>query len=824
VSVPEHVRAWTSQSVLDVEADLTTRFVARGTEPGTDVPATRLPLLVPAGLDAGQAAAVGALAGDRPLVVVEGAAGAGKTTTLAATRQLLHARGRGLVVVTPTLKAAKVAEAEVGTRTGSAAWLAFQHGWRWNADGGWARLTPGQVDPVTGVEYAGPAETARLDAGDLLVVDEAGMLDQDTARALLMVADECQVRVALLGDRHQLAAVGRGGVLDLAAAEVDPAAHLSLDAVHRFTRSGGGGATVPDTEYADLTLAMRSGAEPAAVFDALAARGQIRLHADPAALLESLAGIAASHHMQEAAGAGIAVVVDTREQAAELNAAIRERLVANGQVNDQQVAITGAGQRLGAGDRIATRRNDRNLGVANRDTWVVTAVAGNGALLVTPTGPVTGDVSGNVTPDPRGARVLPADYVTAHVELAYATTAHGVQGETVTAAHLVVGEHTGAASAYVGMTRGRETNAAHLVAADVAEAREQWIAVFGRDRADLGPAHAAEQAAAEAARYAPSRPLEEVLAELRAAWTAEQRCLKRLAQWEPQRDTLRRVIALEAPHAGELANLEAARDQTAAAADQARRRAGDSGAAVAAHTEQVRDTLLARWDGERDAARAAARVMRDGPGRLGLRRDAVARAGEQLADWADRWRPHVPSLPTEPGELAPVAAWFDDRPALWRAFNTSARLIAESAYPEHAQLCAAANAARNAHEQARRALTEATRRRDQRLDPFGPAAWTPDPAGRLADLQCDIAATRQELTDTRTRIATLTAEPALLAQPPDRLTHERAAWRTRRATGPDRPGSANLRPTAQVPAVPRPETERLGPSLPRRGTAPRIGR
>ena len=42
------------------------------------------------------------------------------------------------------------------------------------------------------------------------------MLDQDTARALLTVADECQVRVALLGDRHQLAAVGRGGVLDLA--------------------------------------------------------------------------------------------------------------------------------------------------------------------------------------------------------------------------------------------------------------------------------------------------------------------------------------------------------------------------------------------------------------------------------------------------------------------------------------------------------------------------------------------------------------------------------------------------------------------------------
>jgi ATP-dependent exoDNAse (exonuclease V) alpha subunit len=98
--------------------------------------------------------------------------------------------------------------------------------------------------------------------GDLLVVDEAGMLDQDTAQALLTVADESQARVALLGDRHQLAAVGRGGVLDLAARHVDPQVHLTLDAVHRFTRTDATGRTVPDTEYADLTLAMRTGEGP----------------------------------------------------------------------------------------------------------------------------------------------------------------------------------------------------------------------------------------------------------------------------------------------------------------------------------------------------------------------------------------------------------------------------------------------------------------------------------------------------------------------------------------------------------------------------------
>ena len=48
------------------------------------------------------------------------------------------------------------------------------------------------------------------------------MLDQDTARALLTIADETGARVALVGDRHQLPAVGRGGVLDLAARWAPP--------------------------------------------------------------------------------------------------------------------------------------------------------------------------------------------------------------------------------------------------------------------------------------------------------------------------------------------------------------------------------------------------------------------------------------------------------------------------------------------------------------------------------------------------------------------------------------------------------------------------
>ena len=193
-------------------------------------------------------------------------------------------------------------------------------------------------------------------------------------------------------------------------------------------------------------------------------------------------------------------------------------------------------------------------------------------------------------------RVLPADYVAEHVELAYAGTAHGIQGDTVTTAHTVIGEHTGAASAYVGMTRGRTATTAHLVAADVAEAREQWIAAFARDRADLGPAHAAGLAAAEAARYPSSRPLDDVVAELHPAWTAQQGCLDRLEREHLQRKVLSAALTRQTEDIQRLAALEDYCQQTASDAADVQQRADYIGTArrVPSHAARQGPCVLGR--------------------------------------------------------------------------------------------------------------------------------------------------------------------------------------------------------------------------------------
>ncbi|MEJ7742777.1 MAG: hypothetical protein WKF73_09655 [Nocardioidaceae bacterium] len=58
--------------------------------------------------------------------------------------------------------------------------------------------------------------------------------------------------------------------------------------------------------------------------------------------------------------------------------------------------------------------------------------------------------------------MLPPAYVAEHLALGYASTVHAAQGGTVDTTHTVVTARTGPAALYVGMSRGRDTNTAHV--------------------------------------------------------------------------------------------------------------------------------------------------------------------------------------------------------------------------------------------------------------------------------------------------------------------------------------------------------------------------
>lgn len=461
---PEHVAHLTSLRVAQSETELRDLIAAHIQHRDLEYPDVRRAARR-GGLDAGQERAAAAVASTDPLVVVEGAAGAGKTTMLGAAIEVAARHGRASRVVAPTLRAAQVARDELGVPATSVAALVHAHGWRWNSDGVWTRLAPGNTDPETGRTYRGPAEGARLARDERVIVDEAGMLDQNTAIALLTVTMEAGATVALVGDRAQLAAVGRGGVLDMAAQLRGRT--FDMAAVHRFT----------DPAYAEVTLRMRDGRSPGEVFDQLAGLGLIRLH-------ES--GDDARDHIAQSTREGEAVTVTTNDEACTANARIREERVSHGLVDNARTVHGNDGLPIGVGDMIQTRKNNTDVGVANRQQWVVQHVEDDGALSVWEAG------SGRKRQ--RTVR-LPAEYVAEHAHLSYATTAYGVQGATVTGSHTILTDATSAAGVYVGMTRGREQNLLHVVAESQERAREQFVAAMERDRADRGLTDATERAA-----------------------------------------------------------------------------------------------------------------------------------------------------------------------------------------------------------------------------------------------------------------------------------------------------------------------------------------
>ncbi|WP_075201064.1 MobF family relaxase [Leucobacter celer] len=495
---PEHVAHLTSLRVVAAETELRDLLTARAEQSRHRMPDVH-DLAAQAGLDEDQERAASAVASANPLVVIEGAAGSGKTTMLKTAIAVAAAEGRSMRVVTPTKKAADVAAKELGLPADSVAALVYAHGFRWNSDGVWTRLRLGDTDPDTGGTYRGPVKKARLTKGERIVVDEAGMLDQDGALALLRIADEAGARIAFVGDRAQLPAVGRGGVLDFAA-RLTPAV-VDMTSLHRFT----------DGVYATLTLELRHGRNPAAIFDQLNALGLIKLHESDDDMQEAIAKTACLED---------AITAATNDEARMLNERIRAERADRGEVDDVRTVFGSDGLPIGKGDVIQTRRNESTLGVANRQTWMVQHVGEDGALSVVETD--------NGRKQQRTV-TLPEGYVNEDTHLAYAVTGYGVQGATVNASHTVLSDALDAAGVYVGMSRGRETNTLHVVATDLDDAKQQFVDALARDRADRGLEDATERAREAVVGLVADGPMSVVSAE-------RDRIVERIAKSDAERE------------------------------------------------------------------------------------------------------------------------------------------------------------------------------------------------------------------------------------------------------------------------------------------------
>jgi len=322
-----------------------------------------------------QSAAVrGLLGGDEQVALLVGPAGSGKSRALSAARAAWEASGHVVVGAVPSAMAAEVLEEAAGITSDTLAKLLGE-------------LARGRLV---------------LSSRSVVVVDEAGMAKSDDLARLVGAVQAASAKLVLVGDPHQLGAVGPGGLFRTL---VDVHGAHELETVRRFAHAW------------EAAASLRLRERDPSILPAYVAHDRILEGGRPAMLDAALRAWRAGR----ATGRDVLVMAGDNATADELSRRCQSERIMSGEVEAGGIAI--ASGLAGVGDEVVTLRNDRSLRTGDGDfvrngaRWRVVDRDETGALQVEPLA--------------SGAPVrLPPDYVASHVGLAYALPIHKAQGTT----------------------------------------------------------------------------------------------------------------------------------------------------------------------------------------------------------------------------------------------------------------------------------------------------------------------------------------------------------------------------------------------------------
>ena len=337
-----------------------------------------------------------AISGNRVVCVV-GLAGAGKTTATNAVAQVFAHVGIDVLGAAPSGVAAEKLQDETG------------------------------IPSTTLHRLLEHARAEGLPSGSVLVVDEAAMAETRVLAPLLELVEQAQGKAILIGDPHQLPAVGAGGlfagiveregavVLRENRRQCDP---VEQDALARV-RAGVGRDYLAFAEQRERLVVSDSPVTPRA-----------RLLADW------------WEHARDDLPGNVMLALRRRD-VADLNQLARQLMDADGRLGKQRLSV--AEREFAAGDRIVCLRNNSVLGVKNGTTGTIEHVD-------PPRGTLT------IATD-RGPTVeLNRRYLeNGNVRHAYALTGHAAQGLTVERAFVLgAGEARLQEWGYVALSRARD--------------------------------------------------------------------------------------------------------------------------------------------------------------------------------------------------------------------------------------------------------------------------------------------------------------------------------------------------------------------------------
>ena len=409
-----------------------------------------------------QRAAMRQTVAGQDLTIVVGRAGAGKTTLLREIRVELEASGQRVRGAAIAGIAADALRREAGIDSRTIASLLETQRRREALAGAAAR------GDKRALAYLDKTRDAALRPDDVLVVDEAGMIDTRAMAELLGRADRAGARVVLVGDPDQLAAIQAGAALR---GLIERHGAATLDEIFRQQD--------PAMRRASELLAQGDIAGGLAFYHG---SGRVQFAADRASAQAQLTRDVAADRAAHPDKTRIVLAYRNADVQA-LNHSIRQARIDAGEIDAGTTITTERGTRnIAVGDRIVFLRNDRQLGVYNGTLGTVEDVgqADPSRLGVRLDGE-SGQPGRRIAIDTRDYR----DF-----DHAYAVTIHKSQGQTIDRVFVLGDELMQRDAAYVALTRHREEVALYADRAtfcDVDELARSFAREPGKDlAADYG--------------------------------------------------------------------------------------------------------------------------------------------------------------------------------------------------------------------------------------------------------------------------------------------------------------------------------------------------
>jgi len=371
-----------------------------------------------------QRSAIMLACGTRRLVIIEGQAGTGKSTTLTGIARAHQAAGQQILVTSTAAVAAERLSSDLGAggvRCEAYSTAALD-----------AAITHGRI---------------RLTPQATIIHDEAALACTREQLGLLDAVETTGARMIAVGDPQQNQPVGAGGL---------------WDHIEQATRGAGAHALLTHNQRArdladrrDQALFRHRHAERA--IRGYAAREHIHLHHEPRRAEDQALD---SAHTDRTAGKTTTVIAQTSNDHLDaLNARAQAIRYHAGELGDDSLPVEGRPYELHEGDLVQVRRTiqhpDRGP-LRNGTAAKVAAVDPDARAL---------DLQLN---DRTVLTITEQQAADADLRLAYVQHPFPAQGQTTDTTHLIIAEHATHEGSYVGLTRARESTDIYAAALDVA--------------------------------------------------------------------------------------------------------------------------------------------------------------------------------------------------------------------------------------------------------------------------------------------------------------------------------------------------------------------